>query len=207
MSAVEQLDRAPYVGSGEAGCRRSARIDREEADGLSWADERSRSRQLHDSANRWDDQAHRLMLERVGPRPTLDQVRTGVGNEDLLAALALLDLSPAVAGDAARFTEWSRDGRYIPTTGDVDDVVLQPDPGLDWEAWVADVDSRGRGWSSTEWRLYDLVAALAADRPMQLKGVLDGMNSWERDALAVLVQWASGGNNRDLPGRLTITKA
>jgi hypothetical protein len=29
--------RTPYVGSGEDGCRRSAQIDREEADRLSWA--------------------------------------------------------------------------------------------------------------------------------------------------------------------------
>ena len=32
-------DRFPYVGSGEEGTRRSAQIDREEADGLSWINE------------------------------------------------------------------------------------------------------------------------------------------------------------------------
>lgn len=87
--------RHPYVGAGEDGARRSAQIDREEADTLSWSD--PRHDELIASAERWEDQAHRLVLERLGPRPTLEQLREHVGNENWLAALALLDLSPVLA--------------------------------------------------------------------------------------------------------------
>ena len=186
--------RAPYVGAAEDGARRSAQIDRGEADGLSWTDERKE--QLIDSAVQWEDQAYRLMLERVGERPTIEQVRNTVGSEEWLAAFALLDLSPAVRADAARYTGWARDdGRFA------DSGEFEPDPQIDWEAWVADVEETGRGWSSTERRLYQLIAALIGDRPLKLLGVLDGMGSWEREVLAIVVQWASGGNNRDRPGR------
>ena len=203
--SVNAQDRTPYVGSGEDGCRRSAAMDREEADTLSWDDPRKDS--LHKSASRWEDQAYRLLLDRMGPRPALTQLRREVGNESWLAALALLDLSPAVADDAARFTSWSRDaGRYT-YEGDGEDRVstFHPNSEMDWLAWVADVDERGRGWSSTETRLYLVVAALTANQPLQLIGVLDRMGTWERQVLDVLVQWASGGNNRELPGRLAIT--
>ncbi len=197
--------RTPYVGSGEDGCRRSARIDRDEADGLSWSDPRREELDL--SAERWENEAYQLMLERVGPRPTLAQLRERVGSEEWLAALALLDLSPAVAEDAAGFTAWSRgDGRFT-YTGEGDDQVGTFHPGaeMDWEAWVAKVDSAGRGWSSTEMRLFELVAALTvAGRQVSLVGVLDRMGSWEGEVLSVLVQWASGGNNREYPGRVGI---
>ncbi len=53
------------------------------------------------------------------------------------------------------------------------------DTTLDWEGWVADVDERGRDWSSTEWRLYDLVTGLTTGRPFNIVGVLDRMGSWE----------------------------
>lgn len=201
-------NRTPYVGSGEDGCRRSAKIDRQEAHRLGWSD--PRKDQLIESAEQWEAQAHRLVLERLGPRPTLAQLREDVGSEEWLAALALLELSPALAGDAAGFTEWSRDGgRFIPA-GRAEDAasLFQPNPEMDWAGWVADVDDRGRGWSSTQARLFELVAALTVDgRQLSLVGVLDRMGSWEREVLAVLVQWASGGNNREYPGRYTITGA
>jgi hypothetical protein len=75
---------------------------------------------------------------------------------------------------------------------------------MDWLEWVADVQTRGRGWSSTENWLYQIVAALTGDQPLQLAGVLDNMGSWEHEVLDVLVQWATGGNNREFPGRLAV---
>jgi hypothetical protein len=198
------VSRTPYVGSGEDGCRRSAQADREEADRLGWGD--PRKEELDRSAERWEEQGYQLMLERIGPRPTLAQLREQVGSEQWLAALALLELSPAVATDAAQFTSWSRDGGRYTYAGEGEDRVgtFHPQPEMDWLAWVADVAARGRGWSSTESRLYQLVAALVGEQPLQLAGVLDNMGSWEREVLDVLVQWASGGNNRELPGRLRV---
>ncbi len=195
---THEAHRQPYVGEGEDGARRSAQVDREEADRLDYFDERRE--QLLVSAERWDRQAYELMLERLGSRrPTFAQLRAGVGSEDWLAALALLDLSPAVARDAEQYTQWSEyGGRYT-------DDSFQPNAEMDWEAWVADVDEHGRGWSSTEWRLFELVAALViAERKLALRGTLDAMGSWERQVLDVIVQWASGGNNRDLPGRVRV---
>lgn len=203
---MTETQRAPYVGAGEDGARRSAQIDRDEADGLSWMDERKD--RLIDSAVQWEEQAYRLMLERMGERPTMEEVRAAVGNESWLAAFAMLDLSAAVANDAARFTQWARvDGSYS-YSGEGEDKVstFHPDPQIDWDAWVASVETDGRGWSSTEHRLYELVAALVAEepKPVQLRGVLDSMGSWERDVLDILVQWASGGNNRDRAGRQSL---
>ncbi len=205
--SVQSQDRTPYVGAGEDGCRRSAQVDREEADGLSWGD--PRKDELHESAGQWEDQAHRLLLERMGERPTLTELRRDVGSESWLAALALLDLSPAVANDAARFTSWARDDGRFTYTGEGEDRVstFHPSPDMDWLEWVADVEARGRGWSSTERRLYQVVASLTAAQPLQLEGVLDDMGSWQREVLDALVQWASGGNNRERPGRLAVVEA
>ena len=189
---------------GEYNYRRSAAIDREQADALS-RDDPSKDK-LYESAARKENCAYHLMLERVGARPTLTQLRDGIGNESWLAALALLDLSTPVALDAARFTGWSRDGGRFTRDGNDPNgaAVFHPDPEMDWDAWCADVDAEGRGWSSTEKRLYQLVAALATDRPVHLSGVLDSLGSWQREVLRVLVEWASGGNNRDRRGRITI---
>ncbi len=202
---MSTANREPYVGTGEDGARRSARIDREEAGGLSWSDERRDT--LLESAERWEQQAYELTLARVGRQPSLAQVREGVGSEEWLAALALLDLSPAVAGDAEEFTLWSQDGGQYTYEGEGEDRVgtFHPDAEMDWEAWVNDVDEHGRGWSSTEHRIFELVAALTVrDRKVALVGVLDLLGSWEHEALTVLVQWATGGNQRDLAGRLTV---
>ena len=203
--ATEQQDRNPYIGSGEDGARRSAQIDREEADGLAWGDDRRDA--LEQSADRWEEQAHRLVLARVGARPDLTELRMSVGNERWLAAIALLDLSPQLANDAARFTLWSSTGGRYTYTGDGENRVstFHPNALLNWDAWVADVERGGRGWSSTENRLFDLAAALVIDgRQVSLPGVLDALGSWERPALDVLVQWASGGNNREQAGRYRI---
>lgn len=193
-------NRNPYVGDGEDGARRSARIDREEVDGLAWDD--PRRDELLASAQRWEDQAHQFVRDRLGPRPTLAQVHGTVGNEDWLAGLALLELAPALATDAGHYTEWSREGRHEEAPDGT--RVFHPDPLMDWQAWVSDVDTAGRGWSSTEWRLFDVIAAIVIDdRPLRLRGTLDNLGSWEAAALGILVEWASGGNQREHPGRVT----
>ena len=197
-------DRIPYVGAGEDGARRSARIDREKAETLAWDDRRH---ELLRSADDWEEQAHRQVLARTGPRPDLTELRMSVGSETWLAAIALLDLSPALANDAAQWTAWSRDGGRYSYDGDGQDRVstFHPDAEKDWAAWVHHVESGGRGWSSTEYRLFDLVAALVVDgRTVRLPGVLDALGSWQLPALNVLVQWASGGNNRERPGRYRV---
>lgn len=196
--------RTPYVGTGEDGARRSARIDRDQAEGLSWSD--PRRGELEASAEQWEQQATDLMHQRLGPRPKLEQARASIGNEQMLAALALLRLSPQVQRDAAQYTTWSEGGRYT-YEGEGDDRVatFHPDASLDWEDWVANVDKHGRGWSSTESRLFELVAALTvSDRKIDLTSVLGYLGSWETEVWRVLVEWGTGGNNRELPGRATV---
>lgn len=72
---------------------------------------------------------------------------------------------------------------------------------LDWEARVTDVDTRGRGWSNTESRLFQLVAALLTGQPLKIVGVLDLMGSWETNVWRILTDWGTGGDNRQRPGR------
>lgn len=128
-----------------------------------------------------------------------------VGSEEGLAAIALLELSPVVRADAEQFTEWARgDGRYT-YTGDGEDRVstFHPSPRMDWAGWAADVELHGRDWSSTEGRLYKIIAALTTGAEIQLAGILDRMDSWEADVWRILVEWGTGGNNREHPGRYT----
>lgn len=130
-----------------------------------------------------------------------------VGSESWLAAIALLDLSPQLANDAARFALWSRDSGAYSYTGEGENRVsiFSPDAEMDWDARVDDVERSGRGWSSTESRLFDLITALVIDgRQIRLPGVLDSLGSWERPALDILIQWASGGNNRERAGRYQV---
>ncbi|GAB3765698.1 hypothetical protein [Microlunatus parietis] len=112
-----------------------------------------------------------------------------VGSEEWLAAKALLELSRAVGNDAARWL--------------LDDVEHEDGP---WQAWVDDVDANGRGWSSTEWRLFGIVASLTTGRPLDLS-TLAYLGSWETAAWAVLVDWGTGGNNREYPGRARVVVA
>lgn len=138
-------------------------------------------------------------------RPAWDAYWATVGAEDWLAAKALLELSATVRRDAAQWLRWetrplwSSDGQERIGVGD-------PEPVLDWDDWVTDVDDRGRGWSSTEKRLYEVVAALVSQerRAIPLRGVLDEMGSWETDVWRILIEWGTGGNNRDRPGRVTV---
>lgn len=125
-------------------------------------------------------------------RPTWEQAWEQIGSPDLLTAKALIEISPALRRDAEQWVAWSdTDGDRV---ADFDD-----------EAWLADVDAQGRGWSSGESRLFAVVASLLdPDRSVRLRGVLDRMGSWETDVWRILVQWGTGGDNRDHPGRCTV---
>lgn len=131
-----------------------------------------------------------------------------VGSEDWLTAKALLELSPALLREASAWVA-GHDGQ----------------PG-ELIGWVEDVDRRGRGWSSTEGRLFRVVAALLDPSPdvldarevgygMQmnedrvLRGVplvyfLELMGSWEGEVWRILTEWGTGGNNREHRGRHTV---
>lgn len=99
-----------------------------------------------------------------------------MGSEESLAAIALLDLSPDTYADAAQFARWSRDSGWYTYEGEGEDQVstFHPTPVVAWEEWVADVDERGRGWSESGHRLFQLVAFLVVpERPVRLNGVFD----------------------------------
>jgi hypothetical protein len=124
-------------------------------------------------------------------RPTWEQYSAHASNEECAAAIAALECDPfrVVLTDAARWLRYSpfRDGVYV-------DGTFCPDPYLDWDAWVSDVDQRGRGWSSTQWRLYAIAAGLATGREFNIVGVLDRLNEWTLPVLQVLVTWSTGGS-------------
>ncbi|WP_395695271.1 hypothetical protein [Nocardioides sp.] len=129
---------------------------------------------------------------------------SAIDGEDWLTAKALIELSPSLQVEAARWVAADRD----------------------LDAWVRHIDDQGRGWSSTERRLFRVVAALLDPAPdvidahevpyaMQmgedrvLRGVplayfLELMGSWEGDFWRILTTWGTGGNNRDRPGRATV---
>lgn len=142
----------------------------------------------------------------IGARPTLAQVQSTVGSEQWLAALALADLSDDVRTDLARWTAWGDCGTY---TYDGDARTFHPDAIVDWEAWARDVEENGRGWSSSEaWPLFDLIAALTTDGGVVHPRTLVKLGSLgQQDALGILVDWASGGNNRDRGGRYKVVPA
>lgn len=64
-SAMSTVNRVPYGGEGAEGCRRSAQIDREEADILDVGD--PRRDQLLSSAQLWEAQAERVTPDNVRP--------------------------------------------------------------------------------------------------------------------------------------------
>jgi hypothetical protein len=122
--------------------------------------------------------------------PTWEDYFARVGNEELLTAKALLTIDPhvdAVRRDAERWLRYSDTYYYR----DEQSGTMRYDPVLDWDDWVNDVDTRGRGWSSGEWRMYDLVAGLTTGRPFNIVGVLDRMGSWKADVWRILTQWGT----------------
>lgn len=98
--------RDPYVGASADGARRSAQIDREEADGLDRTDHRREA--LIVSALRWEQQADDLEAEPVlsGPaeRAIIDEHAPGLV-EDLQAAVEPLIVRDVVDVDAPVLTE------------------------------------------------------------------------------------------------------
>lgn len=124
-----------------------------------------------------------------------------IDNERLLAVGALLDLSLTVREDVAR---WLRTDMEPLFDDDGDEVGEQECVNVDWDGWAADVEAAGRPFSSTEGNLAKLVASLAADKPISLAQVLEYTGSWETQLWTVLVEWGTGGNNRDLAGRATV---
>ena len=123
-----------------------------------------------------------------------------IDNERLLAVGALLDLSNTVREDVAR---WVRTEMSPLFDDDGDEVGEEECVVVDWHGWATDLEA-GRPFSSTETNLAKLVAALAADKPIKLAEVLEYTGSWETPLWTVLVEWGTGGNNRDLPGRATV---
>lgn len=132
MSTQVTAYRTPYVGSGRDGCRRSAQIDREEADGLDLDD--PRHAELLASADRWEAQERDIRLrcpsshaefldsvsayeaqvrDRIGASAYADSAaseRRGNGgklrNELLADALEGLDLSAAEWSLMCWFLSW-----------------------------------------------------------------------------------------------------
>lgn len=139
-------------------------------------------------------------------KPTWDAYWATVGSEEYLAAKALLELS-SIQLDAAQWLEWHRDEQYDDDHNPAG--WSDPYPTLDWDAWIRDYDETGRGWSGTEHRLFRIVAALVSseERPFPLRETLGYMGSWETDVWRILVEWGTGGNNREYPGRATVIGA
>jgi hypothetical protein len=135
------------------------------------------------------------------PKPSWDEFFDTVGCEEWLTAKALLDLDPhhVVRRDAERWLRYSDHDGYRDETGN-----WRQQPELPWEEWVADVDNKGRSWSSSEWRLYEVVAGLTTGRPFNIVGVLDHMGSWESGVWEILTEWGTGGDNRMVLGRSTV---
>lgn len=111
-----------------------------------------------------------------------------VGNEDWLAARRLLELSPRVRSFFARHL------------AEVPHPILDNDGNelerrrreleLDWQAAAGHID--GDGFSSTEYRLARLVAALTTGEPLPLAS-LTWMNSWSTEVWRVLTEWGTDG--------------
>ena len=139
--------------------------------------------------------------------PWWEQYFNSVSNKEWLAAKALLETDPhrVVLRDAAH---WILDSEVHGHLDESGEWVWELE--MDWDAWVYDVEDRGRGWSGTEHRLFALVAALVTREPIPLVGVLDMMGSWEADVWRILTEWGTGGDNRRRPGaplRLSVTPA
>lgn len=148
----------------------------------------------------------------VAERPTWDETWATIGNEEMLTAKALIELSTALRGDAAQFLRY-HERRYLPEGADWDydgpAEVERGGPEFAWDEWLADYDERGRGWHSTADRLFQVVASLLdRERPMRGFYYLGGgyLGDWETDVWRILTEWGTGGNNRDLPGRATVVK-
>lgn len=125
--------------------------------------------------------------EMATAKPGWEAYREEVHHPDYAAAMAILELSPAVAGNAAHWLTWRE--HHTRPDGSTAATVR-----LDWEGWVQDVDEAGRGWSSNEWRLFAVAASVAVGRPTPIAGVLDCLSEWKLPVWQILTSWASGSN-------------
>lgn len=99
-------DRTPYVGKGYDGARRSAQIDREEADGLGLDD--PRHGELLDSVQRWEAQVRRQAAYDTPERRAVDEAlmrAAGVPDEAIRARM-VADLSNARPAAEAVRSPW-----------------------------------------------------------------------------------------------------
>lgn len=140
-------------------------------------------------------------------RPTWAEVWAQIGSEDMLAAKALIELSGDLSSEAVTWVAY--DQRPVYSSDDWDAVqvgVEQGEPVFLYEEWIADVDKNGRGWCSSASRLFPIVAALLdPERTVNLRTTLGyGMGSWETEVWQILVNWGTGGNNREYPGRAKV---
>lgn len=139
-------------------------------------------------------------------KPTWDETWAQIGSEDMLAAKALIELSPALRRDAEQYLSRPQYPAYASDRWDAELVGYRPgESEFDWEAWLTSYDEHGRGWSTTEHHLFALAASLLdADRPLRLRAVLGHLGSWEAEVWPILVDWGTGGNNREYAGRSTV---
>ena len=132
-----------------------------------------------------------------------DEYWAGVANEDWQAARVLLELSGRVrrfyAAHLAVLLEpaFDDDGHQLP--------ARRRDVVLDWESAAGCIDTGhintwhintgqvgAAGFSSTEARLAQLVAALTTGAPLDLAS-LTWMGSWSSQVWQVLVEWGTDG--------------
>lgn len=123
-------------------------------------------------------------------RPTWGEYTAHVTHTDLTAAVAIIELDNwrQLQTDATRWLCYRETDR----------------PHLDWEAWINDVNERGRGWSSAQFRLFNLAVSLAEDTSIQITETLSSFGNWEPDAWRIMVAWGTGGDNRGHAGRSEI---
>ncbi len=122
----------------------------------------------------------------------------------LLAARALLELSPAVRADACRWLRDEAEPVFEPAPdGRVEEVGAMTVVHLDWRGWAAALDQRPLSPSETQ--LAHLVAALPAGRPIDLVATLGSTGSWSTDIWRILFTWGTGGSNREPPTRVSST--
>lgn len=132
-------------------------------------------------------------------RPTWHEHSARVRSRAVSAAIAVLEVDPEgpVLRDASRWLE------YESCRHGGEDCACRRRPALDWEGWARDVDAQGRGWSSGEFRLFEIAAGLGAGRPFRITDTLDALSQWEPRIWQILVTWGTGGDSREQPGRMT----
>lgn len=101
--------RNPYVGEGADGARRSAEIDRAEADTCTTGGDRWQD--LHESANRWERQAEEIEArqEQIAARRADDERHSA--ERDLIAQVTTAMISQTAAVTRQVIADWERRAR------------------------------------------------------------------------------------------------